>query len=174
MILFPMLLFLNGLSEYLLNRMMAAMGVPDPAHRGYHMLCAVLRIVWIFLGAILLIPLPVLLIGLLFLLFLNVLPYPNRRLMMNHFTMVIYLIYTSLLMTVIGTAGLLKFDMARIASNTELRLIVMNTTFAFFNVACLFLLHSHPEFLWKQDSDKSKVVIYTRSLSAPLTTFWIP
>ena len=124
----------------------------------------VLRIVWIFLGAILLTPLPVLLIGLLFLLFLNVLPYPDRRLMMNHFTMVIYLIYTSLLMTAIGITGLLKFDITRIAANTELRLIVMNTTFAFYNMACLFLLHSHPEFLWKQDYDKSKVVIYTRCL----------
>ena len=29
--------------------------------------------------------------------------------------------------------------------------------------ACLFLLHSTPEFLWKQDYDKSKVVIYTVS-----------
>ena len=159
MILFPVLLFLNGLSEYLLNRMMAAMGVLAPAHRGYHMLCAVLRIVWIFLGAILLTPLPVLLIGLLFLLFLNVLPYPDRRLMMNHFTMVIYLIYTSLLMTAIGITGLLKFDITRIAANTELRLIVMNTTFAFYNMACLFLLHSHPEFLWKQDYDLSLIHI---------------
>lgn len=164
MILFPVLLFLNGLSEYLLNRMMAAMGVLDHTHRFYHILCAALRIVWIFWGAILVIPLPFLLTGLLFLLFLNVLPYPERRLMMNHFTMVIYLIYASLLMTAIGTAGLLEFDMARIAANTELRLIVMNTAFAFFNVACLFLLHSQPKFLWKQDYDKSKVVIYTRFL----------
>lgn len=33
MILFPVLLFLNGLSEYLLNRMMAPMGVLDHTHR---------------------------------------------------------------------------------------------------------------------------------------------
>ena len=74
MILFPMLLFLNGLSEYLLNRMMAAMGVPDPHTEVSHAVRRPAHCLDLF-GAILLIPLPVQLIGLLFLLFLNVLPY---------------------------------------------------------------------------------------------------
>ena len=164
MVLYPALLFINGLSEYLLNRMMAAMGVLNQKNRGYHAVFAVLRIAWIFCGALLAVPLPLLLIGLLLLLLLNALPYPDQRLMMYHFTMVIYLIYTSLLMTVIGTGGLLGFDMGRMASSPTLRGIVMNTTFAFFNVTCVLLLHFHPDFLWKRSYDKSKVVIYTHFL----------
>ena len=44
MVLYPALLFINGLSEYLLNRMMAAMGVLNQKNRGYHAVFAVLRI----------------------------------------------------------------------------------------------------------------------------------
>lgn len=141
-----------------------AMNVLEKKYIVYHSVCAVLRIVWIFLGAWFAVPMPVLLIGLFILLFLNIIPYRNRRLLMNNLTMIIYLIYASLLMTVIGIAGLLDVNVDYMVQNTTTRGIVMNTTFVIFNIICILLLHYHPEFLWKEDYDKSKVVIYTRFL----------
>lgn len=140
------------------------MNVFEKKYTVYHTVCAFLRIIWIFLGAWFAVPMPVLLIGLFILLFLNVIPYKNRRLMMNNLTMIIYLIYVSLLMTVIGLAGLLGIDVDYMVQNTTTRGIVMNATFVIFNIICVLLLHFHPEFLWKEDYDKSKVVIYTRFL----------
>lgn len=141
------------------------MGVLEEKYLLYHAICAALRIIWIFLGAWFAVPMPVLLVGLLLLLALNVVPYPDRRLLMNNFTMIIYLIYASLLMTVIGSAGLIGFNVDHMVQDTRLRGIIMNTTFMIFNVICVLLLHYHPEFLWKKDYDKSKVLIYTRFLS---------
>lgn len=163
-LLFPALLFMNGISEFLLNKMMVAMDVLEARYNTYHFICAALRIIWIFVGAWLAIPIPLLLIGLFILLFLNVIPYPNRRLLMNNFTMIIYLIYTSLMMAVIGGAGLLGLDVEYMVTDSTMRGIVMNATFLMFNIICLSLLHYHPEFLWREDYDKSKVVIYTRFL----------
>lgn len=164
-VLFLALLFMNGISEYLLNKMMTAMHVLDKKHSTYHAICAVLRIAWIFLGAWFAVPLPVFLIVLLVLLFLNVVPYPDRRLLMNNYTIMVYLLYTSLLMTVIGGMGLLGFDVNTLVQNAVFRGIVMNTTFMIFNALCSLLLHYRPEFLWREDYDKSKVVIYTRFLA---------
>lgn len=155
---------MNCLAEYLLNKMMMALNVLERKYIVYHAICAVLRIIWIFLGAWFAVPMPALLVGLFILLFLNIIPYRNRRLLMNNLTMIIYLIYASLLMTVIGVAGLLGIDVDYMVQNTTTRGIVMNTTFVIFNIICILLLHFHPEFLWKEDYDKSKVVIYTRFL----------
>lgn len=169
--LFPVLLFMNGVSEYLMNKIMTEMHVLDEKHGTYHAICAVLRIAWIFLGAWFAVPLPVLLIVLLFLLFLNVIPYPDRKLLMNNFTIFVYLIYTALLMTVIGGAGLLGFDVNNMVQDTVFRGIIMNTTFMVFNALSVLLLHYRPEFLWKEDYDRSKVVIYTRFLLACVVYF---
>lgn len=163
--LFPTLLLMNCLAEYLLNKMMMTMTVLEKKFIIYHTACAALRIAWVSLGAWFAVPIPILLIGLFFLLFLNVIPYPGRRLQMNNFTMVIYLIYASLLMTVIGTAGLLGYDVNYMVLVGTVRVIVLNTTFLIFNFICILLLHHHPEFLWKEDYDKSKVLIYTLFLS---------
>lgn len=162
--LFLILIIMNCLAEYLLNKIMMAMDVLDKKYQIYHAMCAVLRVEWIFFGAWFAIPIPVLLTGLFILLFLNVIPYRNRKLLMNNFTMIIYLIYVSLLMTVIGVAGLLNLDVAYMVQNMIIRVIVMNLTFAIFVIICVLLLHYHPEFLWREDYDKSKVVIYTRFL----------
>lgn len=162
--LFPALLLMNCLTEYLLNKMMTAMEVLQNKNSVYHAVCAFLRIIWIFLGSWFALPIPVLLIGLFILLFFNVLPYPDHRLLMNNFTMILYLIYASILMTVIGCAGLLGIDIAYMVQTTAMRVIVMNVTFMGFNILCLFLLHYRPEFLWKEDYDKSKVRIYTHFL----------
>lgn len=163
-LLFPVLLFMNCLAEYLLNKMMMTMHVLDKKYSIYHTICAALRIVWISLGAWFAFPIPVLLIGLFVLLFLSVIPYRTRRLMMNNLVMVIYLIYSSLMMTVIGIAGLIGFNVTYMVQDTTTRAIVMNATFIIFNVICILLLHYHPEFLWREDYDKSKVIIYTRFL----------
>lgn len=155
------LLIMNCLAECLLNKMMMAMNVLDKKYIVYHTLCAVLRIVLILLGAWYTIPIPILLIGLFILLFLNVIPYRERRLLMNNFTLIIYLIYTSLLMAVIGGAGFIGFDLAYLGQTTMIRVIVMNAAFIIFNTICILLLHYHPEFMWREDFDKSKVMIYT-------------
>lgn len=159
--LFPILLLMNCLAEYLLNKMMMTMNVLEKKYIVYHTACAILRVAWISLGAWFAVPIPILLIGLFFLLFLNVIPYRSRRLLMNNFTMVIYLIYASLLMTVISTAGLLGYDVNYMVLVGTVRVIVLNATFIIFNIICILLLHHHPEFLWKEDYDKSKVLIYT-------------
>lgn len=159
--LFPVLLIMNCLAEYLLNKMMMTMNVLEKKYIVYHTACAILRVAWISLGAWFAVPIPILLIGLFFLLFLNVIPYRSRRLLMNNFTMVIYLIYASLLMTVISTAGLLGYDVNYMVLVGAVRVIVLNATFIIFNIICILLLHHHPEFLWKEDYDKSKVLIYT-------------
>lgn len=163
-LLYPILLFMNCLTEYLLNKMMLTMNVLEKKYRIYHSVCAVLRILWIFWCTWFTVPMPFLLIGLFILLFFNILPYPSRRLLLNHFIMIIYLIYTSLLMTIIGCAGLLGFDVDHMVQDTAIRGFVLNATFVVFNALCILLLCYHPEFLWKGDYDKSKVVIYTRFL----------
>lgn len=165
LLLYPALLLLNCLTEYLLNKMMTAMEVLHKKNSIYHAICAILRIIWIFLGAWYALPIPVLLTGLLILLFFNVIPYPDHRLLLNNFTMILYLIYASILMTVIGCAGLLGVDTAYMTQTAPLRIVILNMTFIGFNILCLFLLRYHPDFLWKEDYDKSKVKIYTHFLS---------
>lgn len=163
-VLFLMLVGLNGLTEYLLNKMMMEMSVLEKKNSIYHTVCAILRIMWIFLSAWFAIPIPVLLIGLFMLLFFDVIPYHNRRLRMNNFTMIIYLIYVTLFMMIIGIAGLLGIDAVYMVKDRMISAIIMNATFLLFNIICLSLLYFHPAFLWSEDYDKSKVRIYTRFL----------
>lgn len=158
---FSVLFLMNCLTEYLLNSIMMRMGVLKNENRLYHGLFAALRIAWIFLGAWYGVPVPALLAGLFVLLYLNTIPYGSRRLVMNKFTMVIYLIYTTLLMLVFGTAGLLGFDMYYIGQDTLLRGIVLNATFVIFNIICSLLLHFYPAFFLQHDYEKSSVQIYT-------------
>lgn len=158
------LIFMNCLTEYQFNKMMLELNVLDMANRTYHIICAVLRIIWLYMSALLGVPMPVMLIGLFILLFLNVIPYRNRSLLMKNFNMIIYLIYVSLLMLVIGVAGLIGINVEHMVQNTTMRVIVMNVTFIIFNTICFRLLRVHPEFLWKEDYDRFKVATYTRFL----------
>lgn len=162
--LFPVLLLMNGLAEYLLNKMMVAMDVLEKKYDVYHAICAILRILWIFVSAWFAIPMPIMLIGLFVLLFFNVIPYKDRRLQMDNFTMIIYLIYAIMLMLVIGIAGLFGIDVAYMVRERTVRIIVMNASFLIFNGICLVLLHYHASFLWRENYDKSKVLTYTRFL----------
>lgn len=164
-VLFLILIGLNGLTEYLLNKMMMEMSVLEKRNSIYHTVCSILRIMWIFWGAWFAIPIPVILIGLFALLFLNVIPYHNRRLQINNFTMIIYLIYVTLFMMVIGMAGLLGINAAYMVTDKVVSVVIMNASFFVYNIICILLLYFHPAFLWREDYDKSKVVIYTRFLT---------
>lgn len=161
---FFILLLMNSLTEYMINKMMMTMNVLKKRNGIYHAVCSVLRITWIFLCAWFAVPIPVLLIGLLGLLFLNLIPYRKRTLLMNNFIMIIFLIYTSLLMMAIGCAGLFGINVARMTQNVMIRVVLLNVTLLLFNLVCFLLLRFLPEFLWKEDYDRLKVVIYTRFL----------
>lgn len=161
---FFVLILMNLLAEYLLNRMMLTMNILEKENNIYHVLCAVLRVLWICLCAWFSSPLPIVLIGLFILLFLNILPYYKRSLLMTNFTMIIFLIYTSLLMMIIGFVGLIGFNAVQLKQNAVMRVIIINMSFLIFNLICFLLLRFYPEFLWKEDYDRLKVVIYTRFL----------
>lgn len=163
--LYSALVFMNCLTEYLLNKIMVTMGVLETKYIRYHVICALLRVGWIFLTAWFTIPVPLLLIVLFLLLTLNAAPYMGRKLLMNHYTLIIYLIYTSLLMTTIGCLGLSGVDVGYMLKDKMQRGIVMNTTFFIFNVLCALLLHYHPNFFWRKNYEIANVKIYTCFLS---------
>lgn len=163
---FFMLLLLNSLAECLLNRMLLTMKVLEKKNSIYQVVCAIPRIIWIYLCAWLSWPIPVLLTGLLALLFLSTVPYRRRKLLMHNFIMIIFLIFTSLLMMGVGFWGLLGIDVAQMTEDITIRVGVLNVTFLLFNVICALLLRFYPEFLWKENDDRFKVVSYTRFLLA--------
>lgn len=161
---FLLLLLMNFLAEYLLNKLMLEMNILSKKYGIYHTICAACRILWIYSCSWFHISLPTSLIGLLALLFLNAIPYRNRNLLMNNFILIIYLIFTSLMMMVVGFSGLFDLDVAYTTAYTSASAFVITTTFLFFNLICFLLLRFRPEFLWKVEYDKLKVVIYTRFL----------
>lgn len=163
-ILFPILLGLNCLTEFLFNRMMMATDVLKKKYLVYHVVCAILRIIWIFLCTWFAVPMIIYLIGLFVLLSLNIIPYHSRALQFGNYTLIIYLIYLSFLMTLIGCAGLSGLAADYMLNNTFIRAIIINVTFIFFNLICFVLLRYHPHFIWKEGYDRSKVIIYTQFL----------
>lgn len=161
---FILLLLMNCLTEYLLNKMMLTMNVLEKKNIFYHTVCAILRIAWVTIGTWYSLSLPIFFIGLFILLYLNVIPYANRRLVMNNFTMIIYLLYISLFMLVVGCMGLIGITFTRLIQDSTYRMILLNTTFLFHNLISFLLLRFRPTFLWKEDFDRLKVMIYTRFL----------
>lgn len=163
-ILFIILISLNLLTEYLFNRMMLIMEVLEKKNRIYHILCAMSRVTWLSLCTWFVFSTPVMLIGLFLLLYINVLPYHNRKLLMKNFTMIIYLIFISILMAVIGIAGIFGYEVEYMVQDAGIRLHILNVTFIIFNIVAFLLMRYHPGFLWKDDYDRFKVVMYTRFL----------
>lgn len=163
-LLYFFLLTINCLTEFLLYKMIMAIGVLKKKYFIYHIVCAILRIMWLCLSAWFLVPLPLFLIGLLFFLYLNSIPYRTRSLLINHFTIIIYLIYTFILMTVIGISGLAGMDVSSMIMDKAMRSIVLNITLIVFNIICFLLLRYRPSLLWLEEVDRFKVVIYTRFL----------
>lgn len=163
-ILFIMLLIMNCVTEYLFDKKMRMMGVFEKKYSAYHSVCSAARVAWIYLSAWFACPMPLLLIGLFILLYMNVIPYRHQTLQMHNFTLSIYLIYISLLMTVIGIVGMLGFNVEYMLQDTMARVIILNTTFIVFNSICVVVLHCFSVFLWKENCDRAKVIIYTRFL----------
>lgn len=163
-IIFCLFLLMNCLTEYQFNKIMFTMKIFEKKNFIFHATFSLLRIIWIYLCAFFNVLTPVLLIGLFILLFTNIVPYKNRRLIMNNFIMIIYLLYISIFMMVIGCAGLMGFDLNHMLQNMLIRIIILSTTFMFFNLICFFALNFQPQFLIKEDYDRFKVVIYTRFL----------
>lgn len=167
--LYLILIIMNCLTEYLFNKMMLSIGILKKKNHLFRFVCAASRILWLFLCAWFLFPIPVLLIGLFLLLYLDALPYQNRKLLMNSFILIIYLTFISILMTIIGIAGLLTFDLKHMLQDTGIRALILIITFLTFNLISLFLLRYHLGSLWKADYDKFKVLIYTRFLIICIT-----
>lgn len=137
------------------------MGILESKNNLYHAICAMLRILWVGLCAWFAVALPIFLIGLLLLLCLNTIPYRNRSMLMCNYTMIVYLIYSSLLMLVIGIFGLIGIDFTQLVQGSILRIILLNITFFLYNLLCFYVLRYGPEFLWKEDYDRFKVILYT-------------
>lgn len=163
-LIYILLFLMNCLTEFQLNKMMMSMHVFDKKKIFYHGICAFLRIGWVGSCTVFSVPLPLFMLGLFVLLYLNIIPYHQRSLLMNNFTIIIYLMYTSLLMFVIGCVGMIGFQFHLLVQDEMNRLVIFNMTFVLFNVICFILLRYRPEFLWKEDYDRQKVLIYTRFL----------
>lgn len=157
-------ILLSGMTEFQLNKMMTRIHVLEHRHNLYHIITSILRIGWLLFCGWLAIPLPLVLIGLFLLLFCNVLPYRNRSLLMNNFTMIIYLLFCSFMMLVIGCAGLLGMTFDHLMQSMMLRILIMNVAFILHNTLCFLLLRYKSTFLWNQEYDRRKVIIYTRFL----------
>lgn len=159
---FIVLVLLNGLAEYQINQMMFSVQVHDTRNSFYHAVCSILRISWVSLCAWYTISLPVFLIVLLILLYLNVIPYRSSRLfVMGNITMIVYLLYLSLLILCIGCLGVIGIDFFKSGNVRIVSIIVINVTFILHNFICFLLLRYRPEFLWNNEYDRLKVVIYT-------------
>ncbi|MDO4273271.1 MAG: GGDEF domain-containing protein [Eubacteriales bacterium] len=164
LMLYFLLLLLNCVTEYQFHKIMQVMDVLENKKDIYHKMCAVLRMAWIFLCAWFAVPVPVLLMGLLVLLFCTVMPYRQHLLLVNSLTVIIYLMYITLFMLVTGCAGLAGYNVIHMEQNRTMRVIVLIITFIIFNVICFLVLRFRPGLLWREDDDRFKVVIYTRFL----------
>lgn len=164
MMVIALLFLLNVLTEYLLNKMMLSLHVIESKNLKYHVFSAFLRILWIIVSSWLVIPLPIVLVILFILLFINVIPYRERNLLINNFIMIIYLIYVSLVLFVICCAGVMRFDVGDMVVDPNIRILILSLTFVVYNIICAFLLRYRPELLWNEGFDRLKVVLYTRFL----------
>lgn len=163
-IIYTILLFMNTLTEYLFNKMMFSLNVIEKKNIVFHVISALLRILWIFFSAWLVLPLPLVIIILFILLAINIIPYHHRSLMMNNFTMIIYLIYITILMLLVSGIGLIGIDIMRLIQDPMIRVVMFNINFIIFNLICFLLLRYHSKFLWDDDYDRLKVILYTRFL----------
>lgn len=160
-IVFTILLVMNALTEYLFNKMLFSLRVIEKKYILFHSITALLRILWISSSTWFSFPLPIVLIGLFILLAINTLPYRHVSYLMNNFTIIIYLIYITILMMIITYLGLVGINVAKLMDNAVMRVITINIAFVIFNGICFLFLHYYPEFLWQENNDRLKVVLYT-------------
>lgn len=155
------LMLLNSMTEFQLNQMMISMKVLDSKYYFYHTLCSIIRIIWVSLCAWFTVSLPIFLIGLFILLALNMVPYYKNIIGIQNITMLIYLLYISFLMFSVGLLGITGINLSESMENSVLRILIFNLAFIFHNLICFILLRYRPEFLWSNEYDRLKVIIYT-------------
>lgn len=160
-IVFTILLVMNALTEYLFNKMLFSLRVIERKYTFFHSVTALLRILWLAATSWFSFPLPIVLIGLFILLAINTIPYRRISFLMNNFTMIIYLIFITILMMIIACLGLVGINIAKLMEDSLIRIITVNVAFGIFNGICFLFLHYYPEFLWQENNDRLKVVLYT-------------
>lgn len=160
-IVFTILLVMNALTEYLFNKMLFSLRVIERKYTLFHSVTALLRILWVAATSWFSFPLPIVLIGLFILLAFNTIPYRRISFLMNNFTMIIYLIFITILMMIIACLGLVGINIAKLMEDSLIRIITVNVAFGIFNGICFMFLHYYPEFLWQENNDRLKVVLYT-------------
>lgn len=160
-IVFTILLVMNALTEYLFNKMLFSLRVIEKKYTLFHSVTALLRILWVAATSWFSFPLPIVLIGLFILLAINTIPYRRISFLMNNFTMIIYLIFITILMMIIAYLGLVGINIAKLMEDSLIRIITVNVAFVIFNGIVFLFLHYYPEFLWQENNDRLKVVLYT-------------
>lgn len=160
-IVFTILLVMNALTEYLFNKMLFSLRVIERKYTFFHSVTALLRILWLAATSWFSFPLPIVLIGLFILLAINTIPYRRISFLMNNFTMIIYLIFITILMMIIACLGLVGINIAKLMEDSLIRIITVNVAFVIFNGIVFLFLHYYPEFLWQENNDRLKVVLYT-------------
>lgn len=161
LIVFIILMMLNTLTEYLFNKMLFSLRVIERKYILFHYLTALLRILWVSASSWFSFPLPVVLIGLFILLAINTLPYQRISFLMNNFTMIIYLIFITILMMIIACLGLVGINIAKLMDDSLIRIVTVNAAFVIFNFICFLFIRFYPEFLWQENNDRLKAVLYT-------------
>lgn len=160
-VLFLILLLLNTLTEFLFYKKLLALGLLEEKNHLHHGICSGFRILWLLLATWLAIPIPLLFAGMFLTLILNIQPYQNLKLKLCNFSLVMHLIFVALLLTVIGVAGFLGMNMRYLHDHDIVRIMLVNITSLIFHIIGYVLIYCFPKFYWKEDFDRSKVVIYT-------------
>lgn len=163
-VLLLILLILNTCTEFLFFKNLIMQNILKKNNSLHHAICSGVRVLLILLGTFLALPLPLLLIGMLLLLFVDIRPYDDCKLMLWNFGLVMHLIFVALLMIVISVSGLFDMDVSFIQSHTVTRVILINIVYFIYNIVGYLLVYCYPRFFWREDYDRSKVTIYTRFL----------
>lgn len=171
-ILIIVFLMISVAAEYLLCKVMQELGIQEAAYINYHRMCSVMRLIWMYLCIWFSIHLLIVIIGLYGLFYLDIVPYRRRRVRLGDLTRTMYLIFISLLMTVVTCAGILGFNMEYVAEHVVSRIVISGIAFAIFDVICILLLWIHPSFLWKKDQDRFPVRVYTSFLVLCIGFHW--
>lgn len=160
-VLFLILLIFNTLAEILFYRKLKTLDTTDRINGRYRAVCSGIRILWILLGTWLAVPLPLFLLGMLLLLYAYIRTYHDHRLTLSIFSLVMYLLYTALLMIVISAAGLFGMDMDSLQSDHIARVVLVDIASVIYSLLGYMLLFRYPRFFWRKDYDRFKVAIYS-------------
>lgn len=131
LVLLLLLLIVNTLTEILFYKKLFFLDILEKKNCRHHAICSGLRILYIFFATWLAIPLPLLLVGMLLILLLNIQPYQNRRMMVCNFSLVMHLIFAALLLAVMSMLGLLNMGIGFLLSHDKVRILSVGITLLF-------------------------------------------